>query len=77
MIVPKALPLLLISGGEDPVRNRRKGVKQVEELLKSIGMKNVKTILYSGARHEILNEINRQEVFEDIFQWLSKIMSKQ
>jgi len=77
MTVPKALPLLLISGGEDPVGNRGKGVKQVEELLKSIGMKNVKTILYSGARHEILNEINRQEVFEDIFQWLSKIMSKQ
>ena len=59
------------------MENRGKGVNQVEELLKSIGMKNVKTILYSGARHEILNEINRQEVFEDIFQWLSKIMSKQ
>ncbi len=71
---PKELPIFLLAGEEDPVGNYGKGVKEVFELYKQVGVKEVSMKLYEGGRHEMLNEINRKEVMEDILQWLqSKI----
>lgn len=71
---PKELPLFLLSGDEDPVGNYGKGVQSVYEQYVNIGMQNVSLKLYEGGRHEMLNEINREEVYEDIVNWLDSMI---
>lgn len=66
-------PLLIISGGDDPVGNYGKGVKKLENFYeKRVGVKDVTTCIYDGARHEILNETNKAEVYNDILGWMEK-----
>ena len=64
------MPVLLVSGSEDPVGNYGKGVREVEALLESGGA-CVKCIIYDGARHEILNDFTREEVTKDIIEFCS------
>jgi len=71
--IPKDLPVLFVAGEEDPVGQYGKGVVKAYKKFKEHGMKNVKIRLYPEIRHEILNEENRQEVFEDILKWLKRI----
>ena len=69
--MPKELPVFFIAGEEDPVGDYGKGVKKVyEDFTGARGMKNVTLKLYSGDRHEILNESDKQQVFEDIYPWI-------
>lgn len=68
--VPKDLPIFIISGDMDPVGDFGKGVRKVEALLKNAGHQNTTLKLYPDARHELTNEINREEVFADIITWL-------
>lgn len=63
--LPKELPVLLVSGEDDPVGNYGKGVLQVESKLKKQNV-NVKCVLYKGARHEILNDFTYSDVKEEI-----------
>ena len=63
---------LLTAGEEDPVGSFGKGVREVDSLLREAGVRDLTMRLYPGARHEILNEINRREVYADILDWLSK-----
>lgn len=63
--VPESLPVLLVSGEEDPVGNYGKGVREVEKGLKGQGI-DVSCILYEGARHEILNDFTYETVLGDI-----------
>lgn len=74
--IPKSLPLLLISGDMDPVGNNGKAVRKVFAQYKHAGFENVTLKLYGGARHEILNEVNREEVFADIFAWVERVIIK-
>ncbi len=69
--VPQNLPVLLVSGTMDPIGNYGKGVQEVYRRLKDTDHRNVQIKLYDGARHEILNETNRVEVFSDILSFLS------
>lgn len=71
----RSLPMLLISGTMDPVGNYGKGVKKVFDRLKNAGIRDVSLRLYPGARHELLNETNYQEVFDDINTWIGRILS--
>ncbi|MBP3696015.1 MAG: lysophospholipase [Clostridia bacterium] len=72
--MPKDLPLLVISGEDDPVGNYGKGIKQVYNDLKREGVKDVTLKLYPGLRHEILNERKNKTVYEDMAAWsLGKI----
>ena len=71
--VPKELPVLLVSGGEDPVGEYGKGVKSVKDLLDATGHTKVTMKLYAGCRHEVLNETNRQEVMEDLLDWIKNV----
>lgn len=64
------LPMFLISGDMDPVGDYGHGVEQVYDRLKQIGISDVALKLYPGARHELLNETNYDEVLEDILQWI-------
>lgn len=71
---PKGLPILLISGDADPVGDNGIGVKNVYELYRDIGCEHVAFKLYKEARHEILNELNKDEVHEDILNWTLHIL---
>lgn len=65
------IPLLIISGKDDPVGNYGKGVAKLGKFYADkAGVKDVTVRLYDGARHEILNEINKDEVYVDILAWL-------
>ena len=61
----KNLPVLLVSGEDDPVGNYGKGVKEVFDKLVATGH-DARIKLYKGARHEILNDICREEVVRDL-----------
>lgn len=69
--VPKELPILVTSGAMDPVGEFGKGINQVGDKLKATGHTNVTVKLYENARHEILNETNKGEVYADILNWLN------
>ena len=70
--IRKDLPILIVSGDCDPVGNNGKGVKKVYEMMKFAGILDIKMKLFENDRHEILNEINRDEVFEYIKIWLDE-----
>ena len=71
------LPVLFIAGGDDPVGNYGKGVRQTAEAFRKLPMNRVDVKIYPLGRHEILNEINRQEVYEDVSNWLKEVLSRQ
>ncbi len=70
--IPKGLSIALVSGKEDPVGDFGKGVKKVYKKYKENGMQDVKMRLYEEDRHEILQELDREQVFEDLLMWLDK-----
>ncbi|WP_328286122.1 alpha/beta hydrolase [Ureibacillus massiliensis] len=70
--IPKNLLILLISGSSDPVGNNGKGVYKVANQLKNAGAQNVIVYLFEEMRHEILNERNKQQVFDVVSRWLKK-----
>lgn len=65
----KDLPMLLVSGDKDPVGAFGKGVKAAYELLKKGGVEDVTLRLYPDGRHEMHNELNKEEVFGDMIAW--------
>ncbi len=70
----KDLPIFIFSGSMDPVGDFGMGVMRVFECYKKAGCSDVEVKIYDGGRHEMLNEINRQEVYNDVKNWLvSKI----
>jgi len=68
--VPAGLPVLLVSGERDPVGGMGKGVRWVENALREAGVRDVTCRLYPEARHELLNETNRDEVIADLLGWI-------
>ncbi|NYE56796.1 alpha/beta hydrolase [Carboxydothermus ferrireducens] len=71
--IPKELPIFIFSGDMDPVGNMGRGVLKLIKTYEKLGLKNVAYKLYPGGRHEMLNEINREEVVRDIINWLNKL----
>ena len=71
--VKKDLPILLISGDRDIVGEFGKMVLKLNYLYKQAGLSQVRLRLYPQARHEILNELNYQEVYQDIYHWLKSL----
>lgn len=68
--VAKSLPLLFVAGKDDPVGNYGKGVENVYNKYKKCGYQDVQLKLYEEDRHEILNEEDKDVVFQDILAWL-------
>ena len=68
----KDLPVLFIAGSDDPVGNYGKGVKQAAEAFGKVGMEKVSVRLYPMGRHEMLNELNREEVYANLLDWIKK-----
>ena len=70
--IKKDIPILFVSGDNDPVGNNGEGVKKSYEIMKLVGSVDVTLKLYEGSRHEVLNELNRKEVFEYILNWINE-----
>lgn len=68
---PKDMPILLLAGTEDPVGGK-KAINKIFRQMKKAGLTNVSKLLYKGGRHEMLNELNSQEVYYDILLWIQK-----
>ena len=66
----KSLPVLFVSGGEDPVGSYGKGVRKAARAFRKAGMEDVTLRLFPLCRHEILNEINREEIYKVISDWM-------
>lgn len=72
--IPKSLPLLLVSGAEDPVGDNGRGVIAAYQAYAGIGVRHIQGKLYKNDRHEILNESDRETVYRDILRWLEKCL---
>ena len=70
--IPKTLPIFLVAGKDDPVGNFGKSVENIYKDYKSFGIEDVSIKLYENDRHEILNEVDRSLVFDDLLTWMEK-----
>ncbi len=68
--LPHDLPVLMFAGEHDPVGRNTAGVTELAERYRALGLRDVRTIFYPGARHEMLNETNRDDVTRDVVDWL-------
>ncbi len=66
----KDLPVYFMSGDADPVGENGKGVLRAYKSFLAAGMRDVTVKLYHEGRHEMLNELNKEEVYKDILNWL-------
>lgn len=73
---PDNLPMLFTSGGMDPVGDYSKGVTRCVKRYRKHGCDNISVKLYDGARHEIINEVNKAEVYGDILSFLLQNLPK-
>ncbi len=74
--MPKDLPLLILSGDEDPVGENGKGPRRFEAMLRKTGMEDVSCTIYQHGRHELLNEINKEQVMGDIERWCANVCAR-
>lgn len=68
----KDLPIYIYSGDKDPVGAYGKGVEKVHHMLKAASIQDLQLTLYPGGRHEMHNETNKEQVFEDLIRWLDR-----
>ena len=71
--IPKNLPILVIQGSLDPVGGDLKGTQALLDRYQALGLTRVSHRFYEGARHETLNETNREEVTRDVIGWLQAV----
>jgi alpha-beta hydrolase superfamily lysophospholipase len=71
--IPKHIPVYAFSGDKDPVGMEGKGFLQLIQNWKATGAKDITYDLYKDGRHEMLNEINREEVINNCIQWIRKL----
>lgn len=70
-------PIFIIAGSDDPVGKYGKGVRKLDKFYRrKVGVKDVSLRLYDGARHEILNETCKSQVYDDVVNWLDAMLSK-
>ena len=72
--IRRALPIYLFSGSEDPVGQQLAGVRTLMGRYRSAGLPNISHHFYPGGRHELLNEVNSNEVRTDLLLWISSTL---
>ena len=73
--IPKDLPILITAGKDDPVGDYGAGPEKLYNIYKNdLQIKNVDLKLYDGMRHELQQEIGREKVFADQYEWLKKVI---
>ena len=70
--IPKNLPLYFFSGKKDPVGANASGVAKLIKIYENMGITDISFKFYEDGRHEMLNEINRDVVMQDLISWLDK-----
>ena len=68
------MPVLMITGERDPVSGMTANARELEKRLRNAGF-DVRALYYPDARHELLNEINRDEVTADVVAWLDEVIA--
>ena len=68
--MPPSLPVYFIAGDRDPVGSSGKGVLKSCEEFRKAGLRQTEVRLWPGDRHEVLNEVNKAEVWADVLDWL-------
>lgn len=68
------LPIYFIAGSEDPVISSKNDWKKAQEFIKTLGYENIKSTLYENMKHEILNEIENQKVYDDVLNWINEVV---
>ena len=71
--IPKDLPVYLFAGARDPVGNQTRGIAKLVAAYKAAGVANLEERFYPDGRHEMVNEINREEVWRDLAAWLARV----
>lgn len=71
-MIPKSLPVLFVSGADDPVGDFGRGVRKVYEKYRAAGVRDTALRLYTGDRHELLSETDREQVYQDLLEWFEK-----
>jgi len=71
--IPKDLPILVFCGGADPVGDMGSSPTILVNAYRSLGIRNIEFALYPGARHEPLNETNRDEVMTRLHSWINRL----
>ncbi len=74
--IPKDLPIYMFSGDKDPVGKNGRGVLRLVKAYKKLGIKDLTYKLYTEGRHEMLNELNSDEVIKDLLLWLEDHLQK-
>lgn len=70
-LINNKLPIYIMSGDNDPVGNFGKGTTLLFTKLKKVGISDLTLKLYKDGRHEMLNEINKEEVYKNILEWVT------
>jgi alpha-beta hydrolase superfamily lysophospholipase len=70
--IKQNLPVYVFSGSADPVGNMSAGPTALVNAYRNLGINDLEFVLYPGARHETLNETNREEVMDNLLSWINK-----
>ena len=71
------LPIYLFSGSDDPVGEQLEGVRVLIDRYRNAGIQSISHNFYPGGRHEMLNEINRDEVRVHLLGWIAGMLGRQ
>ncbi|HYX53946.1 MAG TPA: alpha/beta hydrolase [Candidatus Limnocylindrales bacterium] len=71
---PRDLPIYVISGERDPVSAGTKMLTPMLEQYRKSGLTRVEHKFYPEARHELLNETNREEVTKELLEWMNRVI---
>ena len=74
--IRKDIPMLLISGEDDPVGGYGRGVRKVERLYRKAGLKDVRMRLFPSDRHEILNELDKDDVIACMIGFIDSVLGE-
>lgn len=72
--IPKKLPIFMVAGMDDPVGGYGKDVQKIFETYQQTGVEDIRLKLYDGDRHEIINELDKDVVYDDIYSWVEQHM---
>ena len=71
---PHSYPVCILAGAEDPISKPLDGISKLDQKLKASGIRSVDQLVYEDGRHEMLSELNRDEVIQDIGKWVKKTL---
>lgn len=73
-VVPPQMPLFFFVGGDDAMHRKLAYFEPLVERFRSAGAADITVKVYPGARHEVLHEVNRDEVVSDVVGWVGRVL---